>query len=105
MLPQFGFYTNETNELAKNEGIALSALLSESNELSIFQTKIVSNYNEFKWEAVASRHHSFGACVHFLYIGVMVYYTDQIYIKDSLQSNVPRAPEDRSIFPLIVGAG
>jgi len=36
LLPQFGFYTNETSENYKNEGIALSALMSESNELSIF---------------------------------------------------------------------
>jgi len=46
-----------------------------------------------------------GACVHFLYIGLMVYYTNEIYIKDSLQSNVPRAKEDRSSFPLILVAG
>ena len=61
------------------------AILSDSEELSIFKTDIVKDYIEFKWHKIGITHHTRGFLTHFAFVIFLIYYTNYIYIEASLQ--------------------
>jgi hypothetical protein len=40
---------------------------------------------EFKWTEMASKYHKQNSFIHFAFIGVLVWYTNYVYITNSLE--------------------
>ena len=55
-------------------------MLGESQELSIFDTKIVKDLYEFQWNGYAKHIHYLGASLHFIYFIVYCIYVNDIYL-------------------------
>jgi hypothetical protein len=64
-------------------------MLGESNELSIFDTKIVKDLYEFNWNHYAKHIHYMGATIHFIYFLVFCVYVDRVYLYKRFEDRVP----------------
>ena len=56
--------------------------IAESEELPIFKTDLVRDMIEYKWGAYAANRHRFGAMVHLCYVGTLIYYISDIFLRD-----------------------
>jgi hypothetical protein len=88
-MPCFGQHFKE-NIITKKfehvrEDIPLMAILSDSEELSIFRTDIIKDYIEFKWHKIGISHHTRGFLTHFAFLIFLIWYTNYIYIDATLQ--------------------
>jgi len=54
--------------------------LVNSNENSIFDTKIVKDFYGFHWNQYAKHIHYFGALIHFIYLTLFTVYVNEIYL-------------------------
>lgn len=63
--------------------------LAETDELSLFEAKVVNDYYDFMWNMYAKHIHYFGACVHFIYLILFVTYVNQIYLNRNFGVRVP----------------
>ena len=59
--------------------ISLMELLSKSDDLEIFDTKVVSDLIRFSWENYASHVHFFGAFIHLVYAISFFIYVSLVY--------------------------
>ena len=53
--------------------------ISESDELEIFETDMVVDLIDYKWECYARNRHIFGFMIHLCYIFSMFYYIRIVY--------------------------
>lgn len=49
----------------------------------MFESESIQDLIQFKWDAFGRNWHLFGCIIHFAYITILFYYTNQIYIKGS----------------------
>lgn len=54
--------------------------LSESEELSIFETDLVMDLIDYKWETYARRQHLFGFLIHLCYVFTMMANVRLVYV-------------------------
>lgn len=54
--------------------------LGETNELDLFDNKIVKDFYEFQWQNYAMHIHYFGAAIHFIYSVVFITYVNEVYL-------------------------
>jgi hypothetical protein len=62
------------------ESSELMEIISETDELDIFRTKVLHDLVEFKWNAYGKSVHYFGAFLHIGYIITFFIYVNQVYI-------------------------
>ena len=56
--------------------------LAESDELSIFETELIKDLIDFKWQQFAFRYHAWGFFFHVLYIIANSIYIKAVYVDD-----------------------
>ena len=47
---------------------SLMEALGETNELKIFQSKVIKEFIQFKWDTYAGKFHYIGAFIHIIYV-------------------------------------
>lgn len=109
ILPSMGYHTSKTvcpysgtvkNEL-KNQDINICALCAESDEIDIFKAGTLQDLIAFKWEKFGKKFHLVGCIVHFLYMIILFFYTDLVY----LHGPNPDYSDEESASRLLRGAG
>jgi hypothetical protein len=60
-------------------------VLSQSDELEIFETDLVADIVDYKWNTYAYKIHSMAAIVHLSYVLVLIYYCNKYYLNKSGQ--------------------
>ena len=63
--------------------------LGSTNELEIFDTKIVRDFYEFEWINFAMHIHYLGALLHFIYMITFVVYVNEVYLYRDFTNRVP----------------
>lgn len=58
----------------------LLEVLAESEEQSIFDSKIVKDFYDFQWNTFAFKIHFFGFMQHLIYLVLFVAYIDRVYL-------------------------
>jgi hypothetical protein len=61
-------------------GLTLMQVLSHCNELDIFESDLVADIVDYKWNTYAFYIHSMAAVVHLSYVLVLIYYCNQYYL-------------------------
>lgn len=56
-------------------------VLSSCEELSIFETDLVRDLVDYKWETYAFRQHIWSAAFHAMYVVVLIYYINYTYLR------------------------
>lgn len=109
ILPSFCSYitVNKKGEAKKhvNSEIDFMYLLGQSTEVEIFDLDLIKTLNDFKWKEHARMNFVFGSFVHFVYIGILIVYTNIIYINDSLRDPVTGQEGENRYYPIILLAG
>lgn len=62
--------------------------LGESEELEIFEAKVVNDYYVYQWERYAKHIHYFGAFVHFIYLFLFILYVNLVYLDRNFDNRV-----------------
>ena len=58
---------------------SLMELLANTDDLDIFDTKVVRDLLQYHWDNYALHVHSFGAAMHFLYVLTFFFYVSLVY--------------------------
>jgi hypothetical protein len=61
-------------------GVSLMQALEDSDELEIFETGIVQDIIDYKWNSYAFSIHMLAAIVHACYLFVLMYYINNTYL-------------------------
>ena len=95
LLPQCGAYIPASlfsigeDKVIINEDINLLEICSESDELEMFESKILQDFITFKYISSAFYFHLFGLVIHFVYLIVLFLYSSQMYLLDqSTEDNI-----------------
>lgn len=82
MLPAIGYYIAQANgqKTICNEDVDIMGLAIDSEELDIFETDILKQLIDFKWEKYARIHHLIGCLAHLMYMFTLILYTNLVYI-------------------------
>ena len=64
----------------------LLELMSETEELDIFNSKVVQDFFEFQWNSYAKSLHYFGAFIHLMYLIFFSVYSNLIFIHRNFES-------------------
>ena len=86
LLPNIGLHI-VTGQDGKKEIVKGSPLLksvANSEELDIFNTKLIKDYIKFKWEGQGMRHHLVGTIFHFIQIVILIIYVYNVYLENTL---------------------
>lgn len=62
--------------------------LGETDELSLFEAKVVNDFYDFQWHMYAKHIHYFGALIHFIYLILFVTYINQVYLDRNYANRV-----------------
>ena len=54
--------------------------ISESDELSIYNTDLIMDMADYKWEKFACNQHRFGAGIHLCYQFVLIFYVNETFL-------------------------
>lgn len=63
--------------------------LGDTEELTLFESKVVNDYYDFQWHMYAKHIHYFGALIHFIYLILFVIYINLIFLDRNYASRVP----------------
>lgn len=74
------------------------ALISESDEIELFDSQQIIDVISFKWECYGRDHHIFGSLMHFMYVLLFVLYVNFVYLYNDLGEN-------HIIYTLILAVG
>ena len=66
--------------MSEEEGQLIGAI-SESEELRIFETDLIREVIDFKWDAFAAKQHRFGACIHLCYLIILIMYINDTFLE------------------------
>ena len=77
---------NFLTSFSEQDGSLMKALCS-SNELEIFQSDLIIDLIDFKWEAYAAKIHKIGFFFHILYILLIAFYINSEYLEYDLDTN------------------
>lgn len=75
------------------------SMITDSEELDIFETDTIQKLIEFKWQTYAMKHHVFGCIMHFFYLTMLVIYTHVIYI------NASGDESSRQLYTILLAIG
>jgi hypothetical protein len=75
------YYINILSFATEDEDKAMINAIAESEEMDIFETPLIKDYIDFKWERFAFRQHLIGFCFHITYVVTLMYYIAQVYLK------------------------
>ena len=83
---EYGAYLFTSMEQSKEDEITGEKLrlvdaLSESTDLALFETQVVKDVINFKWQQFARRIHYFGAFMHFSYAIALFYYVKDVFVR------------------------
>jgi hypothetical protein len=73
---------NILTSMSEENGQLIGAIAG-SDELSIFETDLIKDMVDYKWQEFAQSKHRFAACVHISYITTMMCYIVQIFLQDA----------------------
>lgn len=73
------YHTNILPMVDESEGRLINAI-AESDELSIFETHLVQDLVDYKWNNFALRQHSIGLFFHVLYVFSLLYYINVTFL-------------------------
>jgi len=59
--------------------------IANSNELSIFQTDLIIDMIDYKWETYALAKHRVGAIIHTVYSFLLWYYVADVFLAEKIQ--------------------
>lgn len=59
--------------------VSLMELLASTDDLDIFDTKVVTDYIHFNWDNYASHVHFFGAFIHLIYVTTFSIYVHMVF--------------------------
>jgi hypothetical protein len=59
----------------------LMDLFGETNQIEVFQTKVVQDLIQFKWFSYGKMVHQIAALVHMTYVMTFLFYLDKMYLK------------------------
>ena len=109
ILPSFCSHIKCSGNLSKrkyvNSDVDFMFILGKSNELGIFKHESVITLNEFKWREQARKNFVFNSFIHFCYIGILIIYTEAIYIHLHLYDQKTGEIGENHFYPLILLAG
>ena len=63
-------------------------LLSDSEELKLFNTVVVKTFIEFQWESYAKHIHYFGGSIHFVYSTLFLIYVNNVYLNRNYDNKI-----------------
>ena len=79
-------------------------VLAVCEELSIFQTDLIIDLIDYKWERYGAKSHYFGCFVHWFYIGILIYYIDVVFLYDDDYELGEDSPPNKTCLYLIIVA-
>lgn len=68
-------------------------VLSECDQLDIFDTDVIQSLIEYKWKTYAYRKHILSAFFHVLYVVVLIYYINYTYLMDAKPEEMVENPK------------
>ena len=66
----------------------LMIAFGDTNDLNVFESKVVVDFFEYQWNSYAKHVHYFGFLVHFIYFVLFVFYVNQIYLDRNYDNRV-----------------
>lgn len=75
------YQCNLLTSVSEEDGELMSAI-AESNELPIFETDLIKDMIDYKWQAYSANMHRFGAIIHLSYVFTLMYYISDIFLRD-----------------------
>lgn len=67
-----------------DQDLGLMEMISDTEQLEIFKTKVVEDMIMFKWDHYGKYVHYTGLTFHTIYSLLLCFYVDQIYLKSNL---------------------
>jgi hypothetical protein len=61
----------------------MMGLIIDGDELDTFETDIIQQLIDFKWEQYARKHHLIGCMAHLMYMLTLMIYTNLVYISNN----------------------
>ena len=89
LLPSIGYYIANVDgkKVIMNEDVDMMGLIIDSDELDTFETDIIQQLIDFKWEQYARKHHLIGCMAHLMYMLTLMIYTNLVYISNNGDAN------------------
>lgn len=66
----------------------LMGLLGETDEMEIFETKVIQDFFDFQWNGYAKYLHYFGGLIHLIYVTLFAIYINQVYLDRNQENKV-----------------
>lgn len=82
LLPTVGEHFELDGSLVRQD-VSLMGLLCESEELEIFDQKVIEDIINFKWDNYARNWHYTGAVMHLFYVTVFTIYIYSVYVQNA----------------------
>jgi hypothetical protein len=79
LLPTVGEHFEADGSLIREE-VSLMGLLCESEELEVFDQKVIEDIITFKWDNYARSWHLKGAIMHLFYLSAFTTYIFSVYV-------------------------
>ena len=74
---------NKYEETIEFEGVSLSNLFIDSDELEIFDTPCIQEVIQYKWDTYGMRFHIFGFIMHLVYVVIINIYVANSYMREN----------------------
>ena len=74
-------------------------IICDSDELNLFNCEVIKDIISFKWSRLGKRWHLIGCFFHFMYMFILMYYINDVYIKNKIHYlPLPGDPEGGGTF-------
>ena len=73
------YQVNLLPSVSEETGQLMNAVAG-SDQMEIFQTDLIKDMVDYKWETFAQRQHIFGAMLHLSYVVVLMLYINEIFL-------------------------
>ena len=74
------YQLNILPSVSEEDGQLMGAI-QDSDELEIFETELVKDLIDYKWQRFAQKQHMFAACIHITYVICLIVYINKIFLK------------------------
>lgn len=73
------YQLNILTSVSEDSGQLMGAI-SESDELQIYETDLIMDMIDYKWDKFAGTQHRFGAGIHLCYQFVLIFYVNETFL-------------------------